>query len=198
MSSDDFLAPTRHEVGNLLIRCYQPDDAPELHAATTESFDHLSPWMDWAKKDNPVEDTVRVVRKLIAGYMRGEDYTLGVWRDGRLVAGTGFHMRCGPASWRVAEIGMWVRADCSGSGLGTTILGHLLDWGFTEWGWERLIWKCETTNVASARVAEKCGMTLEATFRSDAVGVDGSRRDTHQYAILRGEWEAHRRLATQS
>lgn len=196
--AEDFLAPIRYEVGDLVIRCYCPEDADELHTATTESFDHLRPWMDWAKKDNPVEDTIRVVRKLIAGYMKGEDYTLGVWQQGRLVAGTGFHMRCGPVAWKVAEIGMWVRADSSGRGLGTKILHHMLEWGFTEWGWERLIWKCETVNFASARVAEKCGMTLEATFRSDAIGADGNRRDTHQYAILRPDWEAQRRLATQS
>ena len=36
----------------------------------------------------------------------------------------------------------------------------------------------------------KCGMTLEATFRSDAVDVNGERRDTHQFVILRQDWQA--------
>ncbi len=81
---------------------------------------------------------------------------------------------------------MWVAAAHAGRGLGTRALAALIEWGFTDWPWQRLVWCCDTRNLASARVAEKCGLAREATFRSDALAVDGSRRDTHLFAILRG------------
>ena len=64
----------------------------------------------------------------------------------------------------------------------------MLEWGFGEWGWERLIWKCDTRNIGSARVAEKNGLKRESTLQSDALDVDGHRRDTHLYAILKPEY----------
>ena len=68
------------------------------------------------------------------------------------------------------------------------MLRALLEWGFRDWGWERLEWRCDTRNIASARVAEKNGLTLEGTLRSDTFDVAGERRDTHIYAMLRDEW----------
>jgi RimJ/RimL family protein N-acetyltransferase len=38
-------------------------------------------------------------------------------------------------------------------------------------------------------VAEKNGLTREGTLRSDTFDVEGQRRDTHIYGMLRGEWE---------
>ena len=85
---------------------------------------------------------------------------------------------------------MWVAAGYAGQGLATRVLGLMLEWGFGEWGWERLTWQCDTRNVASARVAEKQGMVREATLRSDALDVEGRRRDTYLFALLRPEWLA--------
>ena len=83
---------------------------------------------------------------------------------------------------------MWISAAYAGQGLGSRALAALLAWGFSDWPWERLTWHCDTRNVASARVAEKNGLTREGTLRADRFGVDGQRRDTHIYAILRDEW----------
>ena len=58
----------------------------------------------------------------------------------------------------------------------------------TEWGFERLVWKCDPENVASSRVAEKCGLTYEGTLRQDLRLDDGTRKDSRVYAILVDEW----------
>ena len=185
--AEPFLAPYRFETGEFVLRVYQPGDGEALRVATVESYEHLRPWMNWATQDQTVEQAEAICRKLAAAYLSGTDYTLGIWQGDDLLGGTGFHMRCGPIEWKCAEVGMWIRDSRAGSGLGTRVLAALLDWGFGEWGWERLIWKCEVQNIASARVAEKNGFTLEATHKSDAVGADGLRRDTHLYVKLRGQ-----------
>ena len=38
----------RIETERLVIRCYNPSDAPLLKLAIDESLDHLRPWMPWA------------------------------------------------------------------------------------------------------------------------------------------------------
>ena len=185
-----FIPPVSYTSGDLELRCYQPGDGAALNAATLASYEHLKPWMPWAKMDQTVDDAEQICRRLAARFLLNEDFTLGVWFVGEFLGGTGFHTRVGPIEWGGAEIGMWIRAEQAGKGMGTRVLESMLEWGFGEWGWERLVWKCDARNLASARVAEKCGMVREATFRSDALDVDGHRRDTHLYAILKEEWSA--------
>lgn len=188
-TSPPFLAPLRFQKGDLIFRIYGLEDDRALRAAVNESYAHLAPWMPWAQPEQTELESHVICRRLISGYLTGTDYTLGIWRDQDLMGGTGFHLRCGLLEWKCAEIGMWIRASESGKGMGTTALKAMLEWGFGEWGWERLIWKCDTRNIASRRVAEHAGMTLESTFRSDALDTKGNRRDTHQFAILKSEWQ---------
>jgi RimJ/RimL family protein N-acetyltransferase len=102
--------------------------------------------------------------------------------------GTGYHLREGPLQSGNAEIGMWIRAGSAHQGLGTRVLQALLRWGFAEWPWQRISWRCNGTNLASQRVAERAGMRKEGVLRSHRVTPDGSREDTVCYAALRGEW----------
>jgi RimJ/RimL family protein N-acetyltransferase len=83
---------------------------------------------------------------------------------------------------------MWITAAEAGKGLGTLALKAMLRWSFTDWPWERIIWRCDVRNLASASVAYKGGMQLEATFRQDIPISDGTRRDTYQFCILRDDY----------
>lgn len=190
--SSPFFAPTSFSSGGVTIRAYQPGDGPALREATVSSYDHLRPWMPWATTTDGYspEAAEANCRRFYANYLLNEDFTLGIWVGGELAGGSGFHLRYGPIGSGNAEIGMWIRASYAGTGLGTRALGMLLEWGFTEWRWERLIWRCDTRNIASARVAQKNGLTLEGTHRADMLDVHGQRRDTHMFAILRRDWHA--------
>ncbi len=182
-----FFAPASFQEGDLTIRAYRPGDGPALREATLSSYEHLHPWMPWAVPDEPLGIVEERCRRFAASHLTNEDFVLGAWIGDELVGGTGFHLRWGPLEWRVAEIGMWIRVSRAGTGLGTRLLGAMLDWGFGEWGWERLCWKCQVSNVASARVAEKSGMVREATLRAAMLDVEGNRCDDYLYAILRSE-----------
>lgn len=185
-----FLPPLEYRHGELTLRAYRPGDGAALQAAAVSSYEHLRPWMPWAKADQSVAESEEIARRLGGSYLTRENFTLGVWAGDELVGGTGFHLNWGGIDSGNAEIGMWIRGDRAGQGLGTRVLAMMLDWGFSAWPWQRLIWQCDTRNVASARVAEKCGLTREAHFRSDALDVEGQRRDTYLYAILRDDWLA--------
>jgi RimJ/RimL family protein N-acetyltransferase len=192
MSDTPFLAPAAHSAGDITIRAYRPGDGPALQRAVVASYEHLRPWMTWARAEQSVAESEAICRTFAGHYLLNEGFTQGIWLGDELAGGTGFHLRHGPIELGTAEIGMWISAARAGGGLGTRALAALLEWGFTAWPWQRLVWRCDTRNLASARVAEKGGLTREGTFRSDALAVDGSRRDTYVYAILRDEWRASR------
>ena len=189
MITEPYFAPTRLDTPEFTIRAYTPGDGPALQVATVSSYEHLHPWLEWAVPDQTVEQAEALCRRFHANYLLNDNFVLGVWIGDELAGGTGFHLNWGPLVRRNAEIGMWIRGSYAGQGLGTRVLRALLGWGFEEWGWERLIWRCDTRNIASARVAEKNGLTHEGTFRSDTFDPSGARRDTHYYAMLRHEWK---------
>jgi len=182
-----FQAPEEHRSGDLLLRSYQPDDGPELQRAVVSSYAHLRTFMPWARADTTAEQSQENARRFRAIWLLGEqEWVMGVWRADKLVAGTGFHLRGRPLDAGVADIGMWVRADEAGRGLGTRVLQAMVDWGDAAWPFYRLTWSCDARNAASARVAEKCGFVLEGRLREDERDhLDPSfRRDTLLFGLL--------------
>lgn len=190
MATETFIAPFEYRAGEILIRAYRAGDGPALQRAVVASYEHLRPWMLWARAEQSVEESEASCRRFVARYLLGEEFTLGVWIGDELVGGTGYHLRWGPLASGNAETGMWISGAMAGRGLGTRVLAAMLAWGFSAWPWQRIVWQCDTRNLASARVAEKNGLRREGTFRSDTFDVSGKRRDTHLYAILRQEWPA--------
>ena len=187
---EHLFAPERFETNNFILRSYDVGDGPLVADAVNASYDHLRPWMPWAKPHQSVEESEKLVRQFRARYLLSEDFVIGIFSaDGRqLLGGTGFHLREGPISNACAEIGMFIRQSEAGRGLGTRVLRALVRWGFTDWPWLRLAWRCDQRNVASARVAEKAGLRLEGVLRGQRAEVGEGRRDTACYAMLKSEW----------
>ncbi|MGC9400593.1 MAG: GNAT family N-acetyltransferase [Anaerolineae bacterium] len=193
MDLEPFFAPERWETDAFVVRTYLPGDGELLSEAANASYEHLKTFMEWAKPHQTVEESESLVRKFRANYLIGEDFVLGIFTpdESRLLGGSGFHLREGHGlTNRSAEIGMWIRGDAAGQGLGTRVLRALLTWGFTRWPWERLAWRCDGRNHASRRVAEKAGMQREGVLRAHLRLDDGTRRDTYCYAILKETWLA--------
>lgn len=188
-----FIAPPEQlACAKFVLRRYLPGDGAALSEAVNASYDHLKTFMPWAKPTQAVEVSEQLVRDFSGRWLCGTDFVVGIWSpdNKRLLGGCGYHLREGPIELRNAEIGMWIRGSEAGKGFGTEVLKQLLRWGFSEWPWLRLSWRCSGANKASARVAEKAGMQREGVLRSHAIDPDGARRDTLCYAALRSEWKA--------
>ncbi|HXR11355.1 MAG TPA: GNAT family N-acetyltransferase [Gaiellaceae bacterium] len=87
----------------------------------------------------------------------------------------------------VAEIGYWLRADARGRGLMTRAL-VLIAAAALEQGAARVQLRADVENVASRRVAERAGFTLEGVLRSAHWNPRlGRRQDWAMYSVLPGE-----------
>lgn len=189
------VAPDRRIAQDFVLRCYEPGDGPSLSEAVNASYEHLKRFMPWAVPHQAVETSEQLCREFRARWLLASDFVIGIWApdESRLLGGSGYHLREGGLDLGNAEIGMWIRADAAGRGLGTAVLDALLRWGFEEWPWVRLSWRCSSANLASQRVAEKAGLLREGLLRSHAFDPDGTRRDTVCYAMLREEWRSRER-----
>ena len=84
-----------------------------------------------------------------------------------------------------AELGYILAPEARGRGAATEALRQLTEWGFAR-GFQRLELRGDADNVASRRVAERCGFTLEGILRS-VYFKEGRRTDMFIYSRLPGD-----------
>ena len=190
MNVDHFIPPEIVETEAYTVRSYRPGDGELLSQALNASYEHLAPWMPWAKSHTSTAEAERTARIFRARYLTNQEFVLAILDSDQAqwLGSSGFHLREGPIQNRAAEIGMWIHASYAGQGLGTRMLCTILEWGFSAWPWERLSWRCSARNLASRRTAEKAGMVLEGTLRGRHRLDDGTREDDLAFSALRGTW----------
>jgi RimJ/RimL family protein N-acetyltransferase len=182
--------PYRIETERLVVRCYDPSDAPLLKDAVERSLDHLRPWMDWAPAEpEPLEDVVQRLRGFRAQFDRDENWIYGVFdRDeSRVVGGTGLHPRGGDGA---LEIGYWVAVDATRQGYTTEVAAVLTRVGFELLGLDRVDIQIDVRNEASQGIPRKLGFVHEGTLRHRIPRGGGEpRADAMIWTMLREEYE---------
>lgn len=88
---------------------------------------------------------------------------------------------------RRAEIGYAVWPRWRGRGVATALVQAATSFGFTELGLHRIALYHAVGNVASCRVAARCGFAYEGIERQALDHGDGIRHDEHRHARLAGD-----------
>ena len=117
----------------------------------------------------------------------GEWRNLAVEKDGQFIGEVGIGLDSD--IHRNVEVGYVFEPRCSGQGFATEAVERLLPLGFNELGAHRIVARLDARNTASARLAQKFGMRLEAHFRENEF-VKEEWTDEQVYAILKSEWLA--------
>jgi RimJ/RimL family protein N-acetyltransferase len=183
-------APYRIETERLVIRCYDPPDAPLLKAAVDSSLDHLRAWMTWAEGDpQPVEETVALVKRFRAEFDSGENFSYGIFDEGEreVLGGIGLMPRVGPGG---LEIGYWVRASATRRGIASTASAALTRVGFEICEADRIEIRIDPGNEASLGVPRKLGFPEEATLRRRLPAREGEPlRDVTIFTLFREDFD---------
>ncbi len=172
----------------LVIRCWQPVDAPLLKAAIDSSIEHLRPWMPWAENEpTDLDAKIALLRHWRGQFDLGQDFVYGIFSsdEAEVLGGTGLHTRLGPDA---REIGYWVRSDRINQGIATETAAALTRVAFEIDRLDRVEIHCHADNVRSAAVPRKLGFTHEATLRRRKVA--GKVRDTLVWTLLADEYAA--------
>jgi RimJ/RimL family protein N-acetyltransferase len=176
--------PESIETERLLMRPYQPGDGAQLIEALLESRAELDPWFDWHRRFATVEDAEDLVLRRLAGFIRRDDctYALVDRQSGRFLGATGLHR----PKWeeRIFEIGYFLRTSATGRGYMTEAVRALTAVALETLRANRVeIW-CDANNLASQRVAERAGFTLEGRLRNHDFTSAGTLRDSLVYSVI--------------
>ncbi len=133
-----------------------------------------------------LRDTRSALRSAIRQYRSGSPGSFAIERrsDRRMIGTIGFMWI--NTEHRSAEVGYSLARDCWNQGYATEALAAVLRFGFDTLRLNRIEAQHETSNPASGRVMQKCGMTYEGTLRSRVFN-KGHFSDVRLYAILRSD-----------
>lgn len=91
---------------------------------------------------------------------------------------------------RVAEIGStWIGREFHGSGLNKHMKFLMLQYAFETLKLDKVGFRADERNISSRKAIEKLGAKLEGILRKDILMLDGFKRNTCWYGILKEEWD---------
>jgi len=100
--------------------------------------------------------------------------------------------RFGLINWnnKVLHIGWtWIGNEFQGTGLNKQLKFLMLQYAFERLVFEKVEFRIDERNNRSRKAVEKIGGKLEGILRKDTLMLDGYRRNTCCYGILKDEWE---------
>ena len=183
--------PYRLETERLVIRCWEPRDAPLLKDALDSSLDHLRPWMPWAA-DEPqtLDEKVDLLRRFRGSFDLGDDFVYGIFSlvEREVVGGTGLHTRVGDGA---LEIGYWIRASQVGRGYAGEAAAALTRAAVRVCRVDRVEIRIDPANEKSLAVPRRLGFTEEATLRRRLPSTSGGApQDVVVFTLFADDLEA--------
>lgn len=172
----------------LVIRCWNPDDAPLLDLAIKQNLDHLRPWMPWAQHEpESIQHKIERLRQFRGMFDLGQDFTYGIFNrdETQVLGGTGLHTRVGEDA---REIGYWIHKDYINRGLATEASAALTKVAFEVDQVTRVEIHCDPQNIRSAEIPRKLGFTHEATLRQRTPFINGQLIDQMIWTLFADEY----------
>ena len=160
--------------GRLLVRPFEPDDAPAVQAGCDDP--DVAHWIHLLPAPYTLEDADAFIgdarRRLIAD----ESARLAIEdaETGELLGSVGIsHF----ADRQAAEVGYWVKREARRRGVALAAARLVIDWAFAEVGVERLELLTYPGNEASQSLAAKLGFTRECLLRGFLEPEPGKSRE---------------------
>jgi ribosomal-protein-serine acetyltransferase len=177
--------PDEFETERLLIRSPLPGDGHAVYEAVMESLVTLQPWLQFVHPIPSEEDIEESIRSARAKFITREDLRLHLYdrHSGSFLGSGGLHR----INWTVGrfEIGYWLRDSASGKGYMTEAVNGITKFADHYFQPNRMEIRCDSRNLKSRQVAERCGFYLEATFRKNSVDTSGNLQDDLIFAKVR-------------
>jgi RimJ/RimL family protein N-acetyltransferase len=174
----------------LVIRCWDPMDAPLLKEAIDASLDHLRPWMPWAY-DEPesLQQKSDRLRKFRGKFDLELDFYYGIFNqdESKVIGATGLHTRRGANAF---EVGYWICKDCTQRGYATESTAAMVKVAFEIGQVQRVEIRCDPRNIKSAAIPEKLSFRNEGVLRNRKPFRGGEFRDEMIWTLFVEEYPA--------
>jgi len=166
------------------LRVLSQQDAPQFHALLTANLDHLRPWFDFARSQQPYEDSLAFIRRTQQRYSDGLGFWAGVWHHESLAGAVGFtEFDRGNSA---TELSYWLSKDFTGRGIATGACAAMIEWAFRHRKLHRITLRMAAENTRSIALAERLGFRREGVLK-EAERCEGGFRDVVIYGLLAGQ-----------
>jgi RimJ/RimL family protein N-acetyltransferase len=173
------------EAGDLLLRPWRPEDAPEVARACQDPELHR-----WIHLPHPYQlaDAEQFVAFTTRAWADGTAAQFGVFdRDSGLLLGADGLFNVSRGS---AELAYWVAPWARGRGVATRATHAVAAWSFDQLGLTRLAWRAKVGNHASRMVAERLGFRPEGIMRNGGARFQRPPVDCWTASLLPGQLRA--------
>lgn len=173
------------EVDDVVVRRYTTADASLLVDAVTVSLPELLQWMPWAKfEPQTVQQREELIHTWIREWDNKSNFTMGIFKEGLCVGGTGFHLRGDVGE---LEIGYWVSTPWTGRGIARRVSSALVDVAFECPEVNVVSIAHDVANIASERIPERLGFSVTREYQREpeAPSESGAAR---VWSVTREEW----------
>lgn len=175
----------RIETTRLVLRCWNPEDAPLLKATIDRNIEHLKPFMPWALYEpTDLAAKVDLLRFFRSQFDTSKDFVYGIFNqdETEVLGGCGLHRRAGP---ECLEIGYWLDKEHEGKGYAREAASALTKAAFGVDGIDRVEIHHDPANERSGRVPEALGYHFESLRRRDNTTFPGEFRDSKVWVKYR-------------
>lgn len=141
------------------------NESSKFYDLMTKNLEYLIKFMPRILETRSVEDTEIVIKSFLQQLANNNGFKAGIYYENVLVGICGFKY----IDWqnRKTEIMYWIDKDYSGRGIVSKCVSKLVDIAFNEYCLNKIIIKASEDNIASRKVAEKCGFSLEGKCIND-------------------------------
>jgi ribosomal-protein-serine acetyltransferase len=146
----------------IILRQLKPKEGAELFKITDQNREHIGKWLEWVSSVEQLSDSIEFIKATIENRRTGSEYQYGIFYDGRLIGGAGI-INLG----KDPEIGYWLIEQAAGKGIMTRVAKALTHFGIETLKLPQIIIMAHPENIASNKVAEKCGYTLQGQKNLD-------------------------------
>jgi RimJ/RimL family protein N-acetyltransferase len=169
-------------IDDLILRPWQPSDAPEVLAVCQDP--EIARWVTIPQPFLPA-DADAFIEKAASMWRDGTGAAFAIVdaSTGRLL---GAVTRFGPDGHQ-ATFGLWLAPEARGRGVGTRALRLVADWTFATTAVIRLDAFIMVGNEASNRMTESAGFQREGVARAWDLHHDGVPVDCVVYSRIRGD-----------
>ncbi len=182
--------PHQIETERLVIRPYSRDDGAAYYEMSLRNKSHLERY----EAENPVmsinskEDATKLMSDFVDAWEKGNPFFIGVFLkdSGDFVA----QLYAGIVDRNLPEfgIGFFVDVEHEGNGYVTEAVKGLIKVLFEELHVHRVQTECDSSNLRSIRVIERCGFVKEGHIRDNKRRPDGTFTSTFHYGMLESDF----------
>jgi ribosomal-protein-serine acetyltransferase len=142
---------------DLCLNYFNLAHAKALFALVDSNRAYLQAWLPWVDACQNESTSITFIERALLGYREKTCLPLGIFLQRRLIGAIELHT-VDPIE-RSSSIGYWLSQEYQGKGIMQAACKLLMQYGFSDFGLERISIRCSVLNVRSQSIPTRLGFS---------------------------------------